>query len=157
MPNPLKRVKDLASITVRGRDYDLAEELRIDPDDLQTAFLEQAEKYAFWARLHRRELAVLREKEEAAESTRQLYFRQVWEELENRGTKPYDALVWSIVYNADEPAEARREVRRLKRIVEDLRSVVDALEHRKSSLINLGASSRRENEVLTVNKGRKHG
>jgi len=150
--SPLRRVKDIASIVIRGRAYVLDDELRIDRDDLEAAFLEQPLKVAFWGGLHRRELALLREREEACESVRHLYFRQVWEELEARGAKPYDALVWSIVHNADEPARARKEVREQKRTVEALRNVVDALEHRKSSLINLGASSRRENEALTIRK-----
>ena len=152
MSSPLRRVKDIASITIRGRTYDLDDELRINPDDLQTEFLDQPRKAAFWGALHRRELAVLREKEETAEMLKQRFFKEIWDALVADGSKPYDSYVWSLVYVEEMVANARKEVRERKAVVEALRNVVEAFEHRKSSLINLGASSRRENESLTIRK-----
>ena len=103
----------------------------------------------FWQRLKAKEAAHLRRLDDDLETIKQFRFKNYWELYESeRGISSFsDSLIWSEVHNDEQVAQARKEVRLARTKFEALRAVCDAMEHRKSSLINLGALQRRDEEL----------
>jgi len=151
----LKTLKKIRYLKIGKKEYDLLEIVGIDEDNLDIEFRDHPETVLFWFRLKAREAAHLRRLEDDLETVRRVRFKQYWELYESeRGTSSFsDSLIWAEVHNDDEVAKARKEVRLAKTKFEAVKAVCDAMEHRKSSLINLGALQRRDEE-LSIRRNR---
>lgn len=148
----MEKIKKIRYMTIGGREYDLLMEIRIDKEDLDKMFTEHPEKTLFWGRLRARENARLRRLEDELQELEKIRFRQFWELYDAKGVQFSDSLVWSEVRTENTVVEKRKEVRRAKAKSEALKSVCDAFEHRKSSLINLGAMYRKEREQISTRR-----
>lgn len=155
MKRILDRVKNIRFITVKGKEYDLFDEIGIT-DELDVIFKEHSEKMLFWGRLLTVERGRQRKLEDELKHVEADMFTNYWDGLENTDRNFSDTLVWAYVNSCDDVSEKRKEVRLARKKVEDLKVVCDAFEHRRSSLMQLGALHRRESETLSTRR-KDHG
>lgn len=150
-----KRLGNLASITVRGKKYDLNDEVMIDEDNLNEHYINQIEKVMAWGRLKASEHSRLRRLEDELDeltNLRFIQFRQLYEEEDRDFT---DSLLRAEVASNEDVVKMRKEVRKARAKVDALAVICNVLEHRKSMLLQLGATNRRENDPISIRERRK--
>lgn len=142
-------MKDIRFLRIGKKEYDVFEEVEIDEDNLDLAFKDHPGKVMFWTHLRAKQKAFLEKKEDEYEETRRMRFKQYWELYEEeRGRNSFsDSLIWAEVGIDEKVAELRKEVRLARKRFDAVKAVCEALEHRKSSLINLGALRRNEEDL----------
>lgn len=147
-------IKDLMNISVviNGKVFkaNLIEELKIDKDDLNTCFIEQPGKYAWWAVLS--ELAQSKTDLAKAEVERLegVLDEEIRNEMIRNGEKPTEDRVKRRIKNHTNYIQANRYYLDCKKISNTLDQARRSFDHRKESLISIGANERSQNSNTDV-------
>lgn len=156
----LKALKDIRTITIRNKAYDLLKIFQIDTNNLSRVFSEHAELAAFWLRMRSRELARLRKYEDALKNLEDEMFISYWNYFTEKNTPFSDSLIRSYVGSDEKVLLKRKEVQGIRRVYNDLDAVCTALEHRKMCLVQVGAQVRHDYEnsdSIVLKKRRSNG
>lgn len=132
-------------------DYNVGDELAIDREDLDDAFIRQPGKYAWWATLaetakaQRDHLEAFMDKAEAdADYTVRL-------KMELDGEKITEPAVKRGIKKDEGYMEALRKYTEAKKTAAILDKIVKAFDHRLESIVNLSAKLRREQRQVNSN------
>jgi len=132
------------SIVVNGKVFkaNLMEELRIEKDDLDTCFVEQPGKYAWWAvlaQLSASKTDLAKAEVERLEGELDEDIRRV---ILTGGEKPTEDMVKRRIKNHPDYVQANKYYYDCKRTSDILNEARKSFDHRKESLISIGANER---------------
>lgn len=126
------------------KEYDVEEELRVTKEDLDTHFIEQSGKYAWWGVLAEVAKSYKEEQEAELDRIEAEADNRVREQLELDGIKITESIV-SRNIKLDEQFKAQQKLFiKAKRNAQTLDRIVKAFDQRLDSLISLGANLRKE-------------
>lgn len=163
----------ILEITVRTKTsenvIDLAEDLKIDVDNINEAFIDQPCKYAYWATVaaqaktlaDRKKLEVEKQEDYLKKTLIGELDIEVRRDLELEGEKITESKVTNSIFAHDRYKEESEKLYKLKAELVELQAQVatleaarEAMDQRKDSLISLGAQLRTDggNADLTIKK-----
>lgn len=143
---PLERLKSVRFFEFKGRKYDLLEEVGIEEDKLDKIFMEHSERSAFWSVLRSNVRSKLRKLEDELKELEGEKFVAYWDYMVDQNRHFSDSYVRAHMNMDPTIVEKRKEVRIVQRTWEVLCAVCDAMEHRRSCLMQIGSRQRREHE-----------
>ena len=146
--------KDLMniSVVVNGKVFkaNLIDELKIDKDDLNTCFVEQPGKYAWWAVLAQMSLSKTDLAKAEVERLEGDLDRDMRDIILTGGEKPTEDMVKRRIKNHPDYVQANKYYLDCKRVSDILDIARRSFDHRKESLISIGANQRSEGENAEI-------
>lgn len=127
--------------------YNIDSELMVNDNNYQQEFLDQPRKYSFWAD----KLAIANRQLAGAQQAADLLHAQLYKkhflELIKSKLRPTKDMVESDILQEQDYQTALSNIEYCAFVVEQLKVVVKAFEHRKDMLIQYGADARKDKDM----------
>ena len=148
------RKMGVISVKIRGsvKEFDIVEELRIDPENLDDLFRNHSEQFAFWRLLYEQMKTRWRNAVDILQQQEDLYYIRYREDFRDKSEQYSDKTLMAFIRQTRELDISRKEVRDCEKDMEMVKAVVDAFEHRKTCIMQLGAKRRDDDRLLIRNR-----
>ena len=125
-------------------DIDVDAEMALNPNDLESSFLDHAGKYAFYAVVHAHAQGAVDDAKHQLEMAKATEGSRLRGVKDDKGKAPSEKRIELMLEEQEEVIKARKAYNEAKRQEAILKAVREAFVHRRDMLIQLGASERVE-------------
>lgn len=124
------------------------DDLQIYESDLQKEFMEQPGKYAFYAQQAATANSKMLTSKMRMEVVEAELYKKIKDELVDAGAKPTEKMISSEMLVRDEWKSAQKSYIKAQEAYKIAKAAMDAMEHRRDMLIQLGSSARQERNQI---------